>query len=169
MLDWRFCAGTQLHRWASPLRLRCFLALLAGASMAWATGAAAFDTPEGAVRALEAAYAAKDVDAAVGAIDFREEARLLLESTQPDLASDNDVLKLTAQALELSFREQIHDKGFPQFADRRCRFTAKKTVSATLVRLTEECIFPDGAKSVQAVFASRGERGWRVVTVPGAS
>src|SRR5688500_11054611 len=78
----------------------------------------ASDTPEAAVLRLEAAYRARDLEAAVKAKDFVAEARLMLQSlasagpNRPDLSSDREVLNQTAEVLELSFRKSIEKNGF---------------------------------------------------------
>lgn len=123
-------------------------------------------TPEGAVRALEAAYIRKDIEAAVALRDFRTEASLTWASLRPELVNDEEILRATAEVLELSFRREIETNGFPDFASLKCRFSKKEQMSPDLVKLTEECIFPDGGKSVEEIHVSRGEAGWRVVIVP---
>ena len=60
--------------------MRVFLTVLAGlltASLSYPAVAADFTTPESAIRTLEAAYIAEDIEAAVAARDFQEEARLM--------------------------------------------------------------------------------------------
>jgi hypothetical protein len=74
-----------------------------------------FSTPEGAIKALEAAYISKDIEAAVAAKDFNEEARLMMVRLHPQYANDSEILSKTAEALELSFRKQMREKGFPDF------------------------------------------------------
>ena|ERR1700742_96525 len=148
------------------MRPRNFLAALLGVSTGSPTVAANFDTPESAVQALEAAYVHKDIEAAVAAKDFHEEARLMLQKMNPGLATDAGILKQTSQVLELSFRDQIRKNGFPKFADLRCSIIAKQQVSPTLVRLTEQCVFADGGTSSQDLFTFKGAAGWRVVVVP---
>lgn len=145
-----------------------FLALLLGLTAASPAGAIGLDTPEEAVRALEQAYIQKNADAAVAAKDFVEEARLMLQKMNPKLADDSEMLKQTAEVLELSFRKQLRTKGFPDFGSVKCSFVGKDEISHGLVKLTEQCIFRDGGKSVQDLFVVRREAGWRVVTMPPA-
>lgn len=125
-----------------------------------------FSTPEGAVRALESAYIDKDIEAAIAAKDFQEEARLMLLSINPALANDPEVLKETTAVLELSFRKEMKDNGFPDFASLRCSFSRKEEISATHVILTEVCRFPDGGTSEEPVHVVKVETGWRMVVVP---
>ena len=78
-----------------------FLSFLLGLSAAQVVNAVGFNTPEDAVRALEQAYIQRNADAAVAAKDFVEEARLMLQNMNPSLANDADILKQTAEVLEL--------------------------------------------------------------------
>jgi hypothetical protein len=124
------------------------------------------DSPEGAVRALEEAYIRKDLEAAVALRDFRTEAVLSWQSLKPELAEDQQVIRETAEVLELSFRKEIATQGFPDFASLKCRFTNRQVVAQDLVKVTEECVFPDGGKSIEDIHVVKGETGWRVVIVP---
>jgi hypothetical protein len=146
-----------------------FLSLLLGLSAASTVGAVGFDTPEDAVRALERAYIEKNPDAAVAAKDFVEEARLMLQKMDPKLAHDAVVLKQTAEVLELSFRDELRKKGFPDFGKLQCSFVGKSEISDVLVKLTEQCVFSDGGKSVQDLFVVKRDLRWRIVTMPPAS
>src|SRR4029453_7472664 len=82
--------------------------------------AADFTTPQNAIRSLEAAYINKDIEAAVAAKDFTEEARLMLQNMDPAFAEDPEMLKKTAELLELSFRKQMTEVGFPDFSGLTC-------------------------------------------------
>jgi hypothetical protein len=93
----------------------------------------------------------------------------MLQKMNPTLAGDPTILKQTAEVLELSYRQELSANGFPDFANLRCTFVARQEVSPTLVKITEECIYPDGDKSAQDLFVSKGQRGWRVVTMPNDS
>ena len=128
--------------------------------------AADFSTPEGAVRALEAAYVREDLAAAVAAKDFVTEARLMLENLSPNCATEDAVAE-AAEVLELAFRAEMEKEGFPDFLGATCTFLEREDVSPRLVRLTEECAFADGEKVVRDVYAVKGPNGWRVVNVPG--
>jgi hypothetical protein len=143
-----------------------FLSILLGVSAASTVGAAGFDTPEDAVRALEQAYIEKNADAAVAALDFVEEGRQMLQKINPALASDAEIIKQTAVALELSFRNELRTKGFPDFGKLKCSFVEKARISPELVKLTEQCVFPDGAKSVQDLLVVKRDLGWHVTMPP---
>jgi hypothetical protein len=128
--------------------------------------AGGFDTPEDAVRALERAYVQKNADAAVTAIDFVEEGRQMLQKINPTLANDAEIIKQAAQDLELSFRNDLRTKGFPDVGKLKCSFVGKAQISPGLVKLTEECLFPDGGKSVQDLIVTKRDLGWRVTLPP---
>ncbi len=128
--------------------------------------AADFSTPENAIRSLEAAYKRKDLEAAVQAKDFNAEAMLMLQNINPEFAKDGEILKQTAEVLELSFRKQIKDKGFPDFSGIECSLTKAEPVTPTLVKITETCAYRDGGKSIQDLHVVKGVKGWRVVSLP---
>jgi hypothetical protein len=150
------------------MRVPSLLILVLGGLAGSAVHSASFETPEDAVRSLEAAYTDKNLDAAVAAKDFDEEARLMLTKINPSLAADTGILSDTAHVLELSFRKQLKTDGFPDFNSLKCSFVDKHELSPTLVSLTEKCVFPDGGKSTQELFVAKGKRGWRMVTMPPA-
>jgi hypothetical protein len=130
-----------------------------------ATAAPNFTTPEGAVKALEAAYANKSIEDAVAAKNFNAEARLMLLRIQPELARDAEVLKQMAEVLELSFRKQIDKEGFPDVTSFQCSLSRPEQVSETLVKMTETCRSPEGVTSLQDLHVSKDANGWRVVVV----
>ena len=149
------------------MSLSRFLWILLGLSAASAASAGNyFATPEDAVRALEQAYIQRSTDAVVAALDFVEGGRQLLQETNPALANDPDSIKQTAEVLELSFRDELRTKGFPDFGRLKCSFVGKAQLSPGLIRLTEQCVFPEGGKSVQDLIVMKRELGWRVVLVP---
>ncbi|MGO9930989.1 MAG: hypothetical protein ACLPV8_04140 [Steroidobacteraceae bacterium] len=148
------------------MSVRFFLSILLGLSSASVVAAGGFDTPEDAVRALEQAYVHKNADAAVAAMDFVEEARQMLQKINPALANDLEIIKQAAEDLELSFRNELRTKGFPDFGKLRCSFVGKTQISPELVKLTEQCVFPDGGKSVQTLIVTKRDLGWRVTVPP---
>ena len=93
----------------------------------------------------------------------------MLQTMDTKLARDDAVLKQTAGVLELSFRDELRKKGFPYFGKLKCSFVGKSKISDVMVKLTEQCLFPDGGKSVQDLFVVKRDLGWRVVTMPPAS
>jgi hypothetical protein len=143
--------------------LPSFLWLLFGMTAASAVSAGRSDTPEDAVRALEQAYIQKNADGVVAALDFVEGGRQLLQETNPALANDAEIIKQTAEVLELSFRNELRTRGFPDFGKLKCSFVGKAQISPGLIKLTEQCVFPDGGKSVQDLIVMKRDLGWRVV------
>ena len=148
------------------MRLLSFQAYLLGLSAAWAASAVGFDTPEDAVKALERAYIEKNADAVVAAMDFVEEGRQMLQKINPALANDAEIIKQTAESLERSFRNELRTKGFPDFGRLKCSFVGKAQIAPDLVKLTEQCVAPDGAKSVQDQLVTKRGLGWRVTLPP---
>jgi hypothetical protein len=148
------------------MRLPRILSILLGLTAASVLSASGFDTPEDAVRGLEKAYVQKNADAAVAALDFVEEGRQMLQKINPALASDAEIIKQTAETLELSFRKELRTKGFPDFAKLKCAFLGKAQISPELVRLTEQCVFPDGNQLVQYLLVTKRDLGWRVTMPP---
>lgn len=128
-------------------------------------GAPDFSTPEGAIRALENAYANQNIEEAVAAKDFSEEARLMLVRINPQLAGDAEILKKTTEVLELAFRKKIKDDGFPDLKEIHCSLNNPQQVTDTLVKVTESCRFPDGTTSMEDLHVAKGPKGWRVVVV----
>jgi hypothetical protein len=128
-----------------------------------AANAASFDTPEDAVRALEQAYAAKDADAAVAALDFVEEGRQMLQETNPAAANDPEIIKRTAKELELEFRSDLQKKGFPNFGKMSCTFASTQQMAPGLIKLSEQCVAVDGARFMEKRIVIKKDIGWRVV------
>ena len=146
--------------------IRAILWLLFGLIAAPVANAGGFDTPENAVRALEQAYVQKNADDAVAAIDFVEEGRQMLQKINPTLADDAEIIKRAAEDLEQSFRNELRTKGFPDVGKLKCSFVGKAQISPELVKLTEQCAFPNGGKSVQELIVMKRDLGWRVTLPP---
>ena len=144
-----------------------YLALgLLATGMPASSFAADFTTPENAIRSLEAAYIDKDIEAAVAAKDFTEEGRLMLLNINPEFAKDPELIGKAAEVLELSFRQEMKEKGFPNFADLKCSLGKPENVTPTLVKITERCVLPDGGTSVQDLHVFNGAQGWRLIVLP---
>jgi hypothetical protein len=142
---------------------RLFLVTLLAASAVHALGS---DTPEDAVRALEQAYLQRNADAAVAALDFLEEGRQMLQETNPLMADDPDAVKQAATLLEQSFRSDLRTKGFPDYGKLKCVFAAKAPISPDIIKLTEQCVLPEGGQWDHDVLVMRRDNRWRVVLVP---
>lgn len=143
-----------------------FLRLLLALTAATAVNAGGFGAPEDAVRALEQAYVQKNVDSAVAAMDFVEEGRQMLQKINPTLADDPAMIKQAAEGRELAFRSELRTKGFPEISHLKCSFVGKSQIAPGLVELIQQCVSPDGAKSVQDVLVVKSELGWRVTLRP---
>jgi hypothetical protein len=138
-------------------------------AMGLPTSAFAVDltTPQNAIRSLEAAYHNKDIEAAIAAKDFQEEARqILLRTENPESAKDAELVMETAGVLELAFRKEVEVSGFPDFADLKCLLSAPEDVTTNMVRVIECCTYPDGSTSVEDLYVFNSAQGWRVVLIP---
>lgn len=124
-----------------------------------------FTTPEGAILKLEEAYRSKDIEAAVAAKDFVSEARVMLSRLNKGMDKDAEVLKETAEVLELSFRAEMKKSGFPDFTGLKSRFPSKEKLKdfEGIVAVTEVCTFPDGGTSRQKILVAKTAKGWRVL------
>jgi hypothetical protein len=143
-----------------------FLQLLLLFTAATAANAGGFDGPEDAVLALERAYVQKNADSAVAAMDFVEEGRQMLQKINPTLANDPAMVRQAAEGRELAFRNELRTKGFPDFVRLKCSFAGKRQIAPALVELTQQCVSPDGAKSIQDLLVVKSELGWRVTLRP---
>lgn len=140
--------------------------LVLALAFAAAANAGDFDTPENAVLALEQAFIQKNADSAVTAMDFVEEGQQMLQKINPTLANDPGMIKQAAEGRELAFRDDLHTRGFPDFAHMKCSFIGKRQIAPVLVELTQQCVSPDGAKSQHDTLVVNSDRGWRVTLRP---
>jgi hypothetical protein len=146
--------------------LSTFLRLLLALTVASAVNASGFDAPEDAVQALEQAYIEKNADRAVEVMDFVEEGRQMLQKINPTLANDPAMIKQAAEGRELAFRNELRTKGFPDFTHLKCSFVGKVQIAPGLIQLTQQCVSPDGAKSIHELLVVKSEVGWRVTSRP---
>ena len=65
----------------------------------------------------------------------------MLQKINPTLANDVEIIKQAAEDLELSFRNELRTKGFPDFGKLKCSFVGKSQISPGLVKLTEQCLY----------------------------
>jgi hypothetical protein len=144
----------------TSLRSICIVGALFVAPPANAGGS---ETPEDAVRALERAYTQKNLEAAVAVLDFVEEGRQMLQETNPVAANDPEIIKQTAAALELEFRDDLRKNGFPDFGKMTCTFPSKQQMAPGLVKLSERCVAADGASFIEKRIVMKKGVGWRVV------
>jgi hypothetical protein len=124
-----------------------------------------FSTPEGAILSLEDAYRRKDIEAAVRCKDFRAESRLMLLSKTkiPADQVDDELVAKTAEVLELAYRKQFEQQGFPDLAGVKSTFPAKERRQDGIVLVTEVCKYPDGGSSTQRILVAETPVGWRVL------
>lgn len=127
--------------------------------------AEAGDTPEAALLALENAYRNKDLDAAIRWKDFNTEARLMAKQLGGATGIDEDIVKSLAETLELSFRADIQENGFPNFSDMKCTVTANVEREPGIVALDEVCVDSSGNAYRQVLLASKNQNGWRIVGI----
>jgi hypothetical protein len=90
----------------------------------------------------------------------------MLQETNPLMANDPDVIKQTAELLERSFRSELRTKGFPDSGKLKCPFVRKAAISPDIIKLTEQCVLPEGGKWDQDVLVMKRDNRWRVVLVP---
>jgi hypothetical protein len=138
------------------------VALLAGlvfASRGVAEGKQPISPAATALASLEEAYRQKDIEAAVLLKDFVAEAKLISGDL---VANDKEMLTSVTELLELSYRKDIQDNGFPDFTSVTCR-VVKEVPAGEIVYLTEECTYPDGGTSSQVLIASNRDGKWRIV------
>ena len=128
--------------------------------------AADYSTPQGALLALEHAYVAQDIEAAVAAKNFTFEGAAMLRNLKSIPDPDPELIQEAAKVLELSFRKHMDTNGFPQFGELKCRVTGTKQLAPDLVELTEECVFPDGYVAQELVHAAKTGDRWGVVVLP---
>lgn len=130
--------------------------------------AADYSTPRAALASLEAAYAARNIEAAVAARDFPAEAGEMLHSMarkNPRLKSDDVLAADLAKSLQLAFRDQIRKHGFPNIAGAKCSVTEHTPRRPDLVPLREVCKWPDGVVSDAIAYAVRTDAGWKIINV----
>ena len=121
-----------------------------------------YSTPEKALTSLERAYSAKDLEAAVRSKAFYHEAREMLENQPNNAIFSEETIYETAKLIEIQYRKELIENGFPDFSNLDCRSTHKK-INDTLAILTERCIFPDRGMSIQRLKAVKVNDYWKIV------
>jgi len=122
-----------------------------------------FSTPEGAVLALEDAYRKADLEAAVRAKDFHQDAFYFLGLP---FGSDLGKTQTMAAAMEKGFRLQMTEDGFPDYSEIKTTFVKKEVVSTEQVILTQRCQRGQASRDMRLLVV-KTERGWRTVLAPG--
>jgi hypothetical protein len=149
----------------SFLKLLCLLivvSLLASCSKSQTTKAD-FSTPEGAILMLEDAYRHKDIEAAVFAKDFDQDAFYFLGL---EFGTDWGKTNKMAAVMETNFRRQMTEEGFPDYTSIKSSFLKREVVSPDQVIVTERCE-QDGTQRDMRLLVVQTQRGWRTVLAPG--
>ena len=127
-----------------------------------------FTTPEGAILCLEDAYRRHDIEAAIAAKDFYQEAKRLLQkiwqNTGNKETGDEEMVTLTAEALLTTFRLELSET-WPNFEGLESFFTKREPSIDNSVIVTEMCRFPDGGFSQQRLLVAETPQGWRVLNI----
>lgn len=121
-----------------------------------------FDTPEGAINALEYAYNQQDMEKVLACKDFIKEAELMLNPTEQEI--DSALLEPTAEVFQLTFMQNIQEHGFPDFSDIISKaFTKREFVGKNHYIITQICTYKNG-KTVDRLHTYQTEHGWRVLS-----
>jgi hypothetical protein len=140
-----------------------------GGSQSSSGSAVAHDltTPEKAILSLEEAYRNRDIEAAVSCRDFNVEASVMLESLSEEMSGDPEILKQTAEVLELGYRAELQNTGFPDFRGITSTFSDSKPFRdhQDIVELTETCSHSDGTTTTNQMVVAKTEAGWKVISV----
>lgn len=120
-----------------------------------------FDTPEGAILAIENAYRKEDLDAVLACKDFVSEATNML--AKRNLPHDEETVNGLAEVLELSMIKGIEDYGFPNFNGVTSAFPTREKITDQHWIITEVCWYADGGKSVQKINVAHTANGWKVL------
>ena len=121
-----------------------------------------FDTPEGAINALEYAYDTQDLEKVLACKDFMKEAELILNPMEVEI--DNELIEQTAQVLQLSFIKNIQEHGFPDFSDIISKaFVSREYVAKNHYIITQVCTYKN-EKTVDRLNTYQTEYGWRVLS-----
>ena len=139
------------------------------AMSALSAAAADYSTPTAALESLEAAYAAKNIEAAIAARDFDAEAREVMHAMElenPNFKADEDMTRRLHRELEAGYRAEIAAKGFPDKSTLRCGYAEQPPKRAGLVPVKESCVAPDGTRSEETDFAVQTSAGWKIISLP---
>lgn len=120
-----------------------------------------FDTPEGAILAIEQAYRKEDLNAALACKDFVAEAKTTM--AKMNIEPDEETANGLAEVLELSFINSMEEHGFPNFNGITSAFPTRKKITDEHWVITEVCWYADGGKSVQQINVAHTATGWKVL------
>lgn len=120
-----------------------------------------FDTPEGAILAIEQAFRKEDIDSILACKDFGEEAKLTLAEMNID--QEEETVKNLTEVLELSFINSLKEHGFPNFNSVLSAFPNREKITDQHWIITEVCWYADGGKSIQKLNTVKTANGWKVL------
>ncbi|WP_157497153.1 hypothetical protein [Hahella ganghwensis] len=115
------------------------------------------------MEALIEAYRSKDIEAAVEAKGFREEAKQMLRDLDVSIEHDPEQVALTAEVLELSYRRKIEEYGFPDFSGAVCEVGLLRHYQNNIYIATEDCESESGYASYFNIYVAETKYGWRVL------
>ena len=93
----------------------------------------------------------------------QEQAEEMAKKTGKDFYLDSDIVVKTTNILELSFRKEIKEKGFPDFSQLSCKTPKKELYKLGIYKVLETCKYPDGGYSNQWLLVGKAPAGWRVL------
>ena len=131
------------------------------------TLAADFSTPQAALVALDEANRSHNIEAAVAAKNFTYEARAMLVNFRSTAHPDASLVQKAAQVLELAYRKEIKNDGFPDLKGIQLKIIKTKVLAPDLVEMTERVTYPDGYVSQEVLYAALLGKRWGIVNLPG--
>ncbi len=92
----------------------------------------------------------------------------MLQKLEQDFSDDPEILAKTVEVLELGFRSELKNGGFPDFRDIESTFSKKKPYQGRddIVQITEHCRHGDGTTTTNTLVVAKTADGWKVVAVP---
>jgi hypothetical protein len=144
--------------------ITALVSLLVASTITIAKDVYDYTTPERALSSIELAYKKRDIEQAVASKDFLYEAEEMLTSSLSSDLARGEILKNTAELLEMAYRKNIAENGFPDFASLKCSATHIK-VSKDEALLNERCLYPDGGYSAQMILAHLTDSGWKIIGI----
>ena len=120
-----------------------------------------FETPEGAIVALEQAYDNDDLEGALNCKNFDKEAEFMLKKTIK-MEIDSDLIEKTSEVLKLSFIQNMSENGMPKFNGMKRAFKRHK-ISDDHYVVSETCYYSDGGRSLQKLNTYKVNGQWKVL------
>ncbi|OZG71377.1 hypothetical protein BTA51_20790 [Hahella sp. CCB-MM4] len=117
-----------------------------------------------AMALLIEAYRAKNIEAAVAVKGFKEEAKLMLRDLGDSFDQDPGLVIQAAEVLELTYRHEIREYGFPDFSEASCELGLLRHHQDNIFIATEDCESESGFVSYFNTYVAETEDGWKVLT-----